>query len=1301
MIKKHLPWVRNINAGVAISVLIGFALLLSCKEIAIIDNIDENAGKISGKDGNLNFLLNFESYGEDDAVSMHSASVSNAETVVVPLGDDLSMYATLEPVTKANRKPSVGLRAFTNNARINIVAYKEVSSVFTYEHHVGYRVAVGGGLNSSLLRDELHTPFSLSPGTYKFVAYSYNDNTLGYPIPPNLPDTIDDIRPGLDLLWGESAAIPISSGSNDILISMKHLFSKVQIEATSSAGNINSLDVTMRGYTADLALEDGTLTANTDSAMLFAGFTPLGTASVSAPPRIVYTAGSNPTVVDVSSVDIGGTTYNYLTTTFAKQLLKGYEYNLTIRFGKASDLTDDNPPDMNVYVGAFWKANQTGERLIRIPRPANGDGDGFWSAVVIKGADWIVLDKEMSSDPNIGWRDGSPNEASVDSYENTINFDAQHAVAGLQTAISGVMDNGTPQIYFRIGLRTPYTPTPTVPARYGMILLTYGDNNYRQRIWVRQGEGADYVMRPGALDPGVGIASRSYATQFAPYNLTVAGVNLNGPVLNSYGSPPGSDPAAGFTDYPSQAGAHFQWANNGLRVRYAWDAYQVTALSPWDYNMTSSFWVPLINTHETCPYGFARPSDGPIASASSGTISNSEIRQSLWLNPQANMGSETINSAWGYYADGFFDRREIKNATGADAGTVSSVSVTNEKIAHIGRIFFNNATNASLFFPAAGYREQLTGSGTQARYLSSSLSSYGYGWNTWLDAGTARMDNPIASSWGGFSVRCVVCVPFDAITVSVLPGTTVTAGTRVTLTANLSPSTATNAHYQWQQSVDGGVTFNDIPNAPDDYQYRPVITLGSSTYRVLVTNCGGTLSSFPYITITGNMPPDNMVDNPNIDLYAGAFWRAGEKGERVIRFNVGASNLGNAGEWFLDVAQYDPRWDLTHPTNPDGIVIAAGPSAAPGMYTANPSNAELYPVTGNLSSIRGIVAANGWVEFRIGLKETFTTGFNALSPDYTSTFPARYATLLLLYGEKANGDAKVQKIYIRQGEGPDYVMRPTGDPINVGGANGMVSGTRPLAARFSPYNLTDANGIVISHWNQVRSINQNGGILTDYPTKAGFMFIFSDRYTIAPDTPYGAISGWNQNIGTKASWDPAWETCPPNYHRPHDGNYANANTTGGISGSEIRQSLWLTPGVGRAENSNNSTWGYYADGYFDRRQIVNAYGGTNAAEMSAVAVNSFQVAYIGNIFFNPTTLASLFFPSAGRRDWQNGDLYNAGGNGYYRTTQYYSAQGSNYRMWHLYFFSGASGSYAYMEFDINASGSSRTETGSIRCVYGP
>ena len=122
------------------------------------------------------------------------------------------------------------------------------------------------------------------------------------------------------------------------------------------------------------------------------------------------------------------------------------------------------------------------------------------------------------------------------------------------------------------------------------------------------------------------------------------------------------------------------------------------------------------------------------------------------------------------------------------------------------------------------------------------------------------------------------------------------------------------------------------------------------------------------------------------------------------------------------------------------------------------------------------------------------------------------------------------------------------------------------------------------------------------------------------------------------------ETCPKDYRRPNDGN-TSANTTNDVTSSEIRQSLWLNPPAKTASNIDNSVWGYYADGFFDRRQISNS---------STVSAATYDIAYIGNLFYDSNTGASLFFPAAGNRkyasDNTSGNLQFTGNNGYYWTS---------------------------------------------------
>jgi hypothetical protein len=78
----------------------------------------------------------------------------------------------------------------------------------------------------------------------------------------------------------------------------------------------------------------------------------------------------------------------------------------------------------------------------------------------------------------------------------------------------------------------------------------------------------------------------------------------------------------------------------------------------------------------------------------------------------------------------------------------------------------------------------------------------------------------------------------------------------------------------------------------------------------------------------------------------------------------------------------------------------------------------------------------------------------------------------------------------------------------------------------------------------------------------------------------------------------------------------------------MRQSLFLNPQLGNALRSPNSVWGFYADGFFDRRMPGVSH---NNIANSTVAAGTNQVAYIGSLLFNPTTGYHLFFPAAGHR----------------------------------------------------------------------
>lgn len=326
--------------------------------------------------------------------------------------------------------------------------------------------------------------------------------------------------------------------------------------------------------------------------------------------------------------------------------------------------------------------------------------------------------------------------------------------------------------------------------------------------------------------------------------------------------------------------------------------------------------------------------------------------------------------------------------------------------------------------------------------------------------------------------------------------------------------------------------------------------------------------------------------------YVGTFHRWNQVGERLVTW------------------KYTGRWTAYVDDPGSGVVIdrLPSPSFADGsLYGASPSD----PERGRISSDAVSVSGTNTVYFRVGWKSTLASASAA----------PRYASITVRQGTDDPSGTVIQKIYLRQGEKASAVYTRTG------------------AALFSPYNLTSAN--------PPAPVAVNAGIFTDYPSQCGAYFQWMDnvnaRYAYAAygaATPWNAVSPFYETYWTEDSpgMDVLYETCPAGYRRVDDGSTA-AEPTGA---SELRQSLWAAP---TAASATNTLSGYYADGFFDRRAIVNsATGVANSAAGTADGV-----AYRGRLFYNETTNASLFFPSAGQRVQSNGSLENAGAKGYYWT----------------------------------------------------
>ena len=408
----------------------------------------------------------------------------------------------------------------------------------------------------------------------------------------------------------------------------------------------------------------------------------------------------------------------------------------------------DVPSAECAYVGAFWRASQTGERVIR----SDADGvTGAWTATVAwydaswnpAAGDGVVLAAGDSADPAIR----TDNPADAESYR----------VEGTQATVGGTVD-AEGFIVFRIGLTAPFKAydEATAPARYAVVLLTYADGAKRQKIFLRQGEGADYVMRPGDRDgSGAAVADdRAYARRFLPYNLTASASQWAaascGATYDSY--PQLTARGGSLVQYPSQGGAAFQGqASKDAWLRRAFSSVYVDLIDQISGYSGAKAYDEAAN--EICPAGYRRMRDG----AGDKGIAGSEMRQSIWLNPLAGAGSTVFdleNTAWGYYADGFFDRRRLSGKTSFAAADAVVADGTHEA-AFKGRVMFNPFSHASLFFPAAGYRTNkgfLYGGG-RAYYWSGTASGSAKLFCFYM---TVNRCSPYEQDRGfSWSIRCV------------------------------------------------------------------------------------------------------------------------------------------------------------------------------------------------------------------------------------------------------------------------------------------------------------------------------------------------------------------------------------------------------------------------------------------------------------------------------------------------------------------------------------------------------------------
>ena len=430
--------------------------------------------------------------------------------------------------------------------------------------------------------------------------------------------------------------------------------------------------------------------------------------------------------------------------------------------------------------------------------------------------------------------------------------------------------------------------------------------------------------------------------------------------------------------------------------------------------------------------------------------------------------------------------------------------------------------------------------------------------------------------------------------------------------SKVNPAHPIDTSVKYIQGMNGQIRFSWTGGGAPDYSFK-------DTVYVIAGNI------IKPVVMEYNVPAGNFGD------WVGTFHRWNQTGERIIK-------MRNLGEWTANVTE---GVDFIRLNGGDTKDANWGTSlAALGNNTGFDDN---YPVLGGASSLSG----NGIIYFRVGL--TGTLAHIGAQP--------RYGVIEVTTG------SGVKKIYVRQGEEADYVMHP--DDANH---------PRPYAKKFSPFNLSDplrgtGGGHISEHKDILFGMTLNNRIFTDYPTQAGYFFqwnLGSGNFLKAfnPVNSIQAISGWE--TGSKGEWERMLDPCPPGYRHPNDSLRSPLT-------SEIRQSWYATPNgesYGPAYPSGvlleNSVWGFYADGFFDRLAVGVSPTGVESTtagfeSSSLYAVGNVDVAYSGLLIYNPATFSSLFLPAPGIREG-NGALLNAGAMGAYWTN---SPNGNN--GWAFYF----------------------------------
>lgn len=313
------------------------------------------------------------------------------------------------------------------------------------------------------------------------------------------------------------------------------------------------------------------------------------------------------------------------------------------------------------YVGSFHRNKERGARYI------SASNTGKWSAQIISGLDWIMIDTN-AKDYGEDIKDTDEGKTPSGGYYKEV----------VPVWSGGVSGDGP--IKFRVGMRTK---NDTGAPRYGLIVITRTSGV--ALFFVRQGEDPDYVYRVGDDRPSYGARTAASVVRFSPYNITdPQGRESNTGIEFGVGG-------GTHTKYPTQIGYYFKW-NQTLGHLYG-KATSLAAYSPTG-NITS--WS---NAREVCPQHYRQPTHMEyinsvyydVADTQNGNVSPTDDKSKR-------------NFEWGAYADGWYDQlADDPVSTSTPYATDSHAWKDNGDVryrAGKGTLMVSHYNYAAVFFPA-------------------------------------------------------------------------------------------------------------------------------------------------------------------------------------------------------------------------------------------------------------------------------------------------------------------------------------------------------------------------------------------------------------------------------------------------------------------------------------------------------------------------------------------------------------------------------------------------------------------------